>query len=248
MLLPSLGCSTRMWDPALAELAWRDRLDVVLLDLPGHGDAAPGEPETVQDLASATLAALDASMGLGPVVVAGVSLGGAIAVECARLNGSIAGIASFASALHFGTARGWAQLEAAAQADQTAAFDPTGTTRGWFTNGFIASQPHAVARAMHDLARVDVGSYVACCRALSRYDARGRVAALETRGIAVGGAADVATPAAQMRMLAREAPGFRYHELPGAHLAVIENASEAAWYLDQLLDATIGEERGGAQR
>jgi pimeloyl-ACP methyl ester carboxylesterase len=83
VLIHGLGLAWRCWKPILPAL---ERVhDVVALDLPGFGAAPPlaGSPPTVDALADAVEADLDAA-GLDGVHLAGNSLGGWIALELAR--------------------------------------------------------------------------------------------------------------------------------------------------------------------
>jgi len=84
LLLHGLGLTWRCWRPVLPELERAH--DVVAVDLPGFGAAAPlphGTRPTVTALADAIEATLDEA-GIGSVHVAGNSLGGWIAIELAR--------------------------------------------------------------------------------------------------------------------------------------------------------------------
>jgi pimeloyl-ACP methyl ester carboxylesterase len=82
LLLHGLGMSWRSWKPVLPLL--RDRHDVLALDLPGFGAAAPlpGRP-TIPALADAVEAELDRA-GLARPAVAGNSMGGSVGLELAR--------------------------------------------------------------------------------------------------------------------------------------------------------------------
>jgi pimeloyl-ACP methyl ester carboxylesterase len=84
VLLHGLGLDWRCWRPVLPALE-REH-DVLALDLPGFGAAAPlprGTPPTPARLADAVEAELDA-LGIPPAVLVGNSLGGWVALELAR--------------------------------------------------------------------------------------------------------------------------------------------------------------------
>jgi pimeloyl-ACP methyl ester carboxylesterase len=72
--------SARSWTNQLQGLA--PALAVMAIDLPGHGESDPASEATVESYADAAAGLLDA-LGAGPVVVAGHSLGGAVAVALA---------------------------------------------------------------------------------------------------------------------------------------------------------------------
>ena len=87
LLIHSLGGSLVMWEPVLERLA-RDR-EVIAVDMPGFGrsPSLPRELEpTAANLAAAVIAFYD-TLGIGSDPhVAGISLGGWAAVECARMG------------------------------------------------------------------------------------------------------------------------------------------------------------------
>jgi pimeloyl-ACP methyl ester carboxylesterase len=86
LLLHSLGGSLVQWSPVLERLA-ADR-EVVAVDMPGFGESPPlpdGVEPSAANLAAAVLA-FHESLGLGRPHVAGISLGGWVALECARQN------------------------------------------------------------------------------------------------------------------------------------------------------------------
>jgi len=80
LLIHGSGVSARSWTAQLEGLG--QELRVLAIDLPGHGDSAPMPEATVQAYADAARALLEA-LRLGPVFVAGHSLGGAVAIALA---------------------------------------------------------------------------------------------------------------------------------------------------------------------
>jgi pimeloyl-ACP methyl ester carboxylesterase len=95
LLLHSLGGSVVQWSPVLGRLA--EHHQVVAVDMPGFGDS-PALPDGIEpsaaNLATATLEFCD-SLGLDRRPhVAGISLDGWVAIECARQGGarSVTGI------------------------------------------------------------------------------------------------------------------------------------------------------------
>ena len=83
LLIHGSGVSARYWDNQLQSLA--GALRVVAIDLPGHGASEPMPPTqrvSVEAYGEVVASFLDA-LGAGPVIVAGHSLGGAIAIALA---------------------------------------------------------------------------------------------------------------------------------------------------------------------
>jgi pimeloyl-ACP methyl ester carboxylesterase len=88
LLLHSLGGSVVQWSPVLARLA-ADR-EVVAVDMPGFGESPP-LPDGIEPSAANLAAAVfdfHESLGLDRPHVAGISLGGWVAIEYARQNGA----------------------------------------------------------------------------------------------------------------------------------------------------------------
>jgi pimeloyl-ACP methyl ester carboxylesterase len=89
LLLHSLGGSLIQWSPVMDRLA--AEYEVVAVDMPGFGESKPlpdGIEPTAANLATGVLDFYE-SLGLeGTPAVAGISLGGWTAVECARQGGA----------------------------------------------------------------------------------------------------------------------------------------------------------------
>lgn len=73
ILIPALATTTRLWRPQAKALAANH--NVVVLDLPGHGDV-PG-PFTLDAATKRVTDAIDAAVG--PVVLCGISIGATVA-------------------------------------------------------------------------------------------------------------------------------------------------------------------------
>jgi pimeloyl-ACP methyl ester carboxylesterase len=94
VLIHALGADRRMWDPVLELLA--SERDVIAFDLPGFGGSRPVTPARPIDLAGAVAASV-AELGLSRPAVAGVSLGGWVALELA-LAGEASAVTAIAPA------------------------------------------------------------------------------------------------------------------------------------------------------
>ena len=82
VLIHGLGGSWRTWEPVLDELA--EERDVIVPDLPGHGDSPPLSGEvSIETLADAVGSFLEAT-DLEGVDVVGNSMGGRLVLELAR--------------------------------------------------------------------------------------------------------------------------------------------------------------------
>jgi pimeloyl-ACP methyl ester carboxylesterase len=94
LLLHSLGGSLIQWSPVIDRLA--AEREVIAVDMPGFGESAElpnGVSPRAANLATAVLDFYDALGIEGAPAVAGISLGGWVAVECARQDGASAVVA-----------------------------------------------------------------------------------------------------------------------------------------------------------
>ena len=92
----------------------------------------------------------------------------------------------------------------------------------WFTPGFRAREPAAVARVRALLAATSPQGYAGCCAALRDMDQRAAARLIPVPTLVITGAHDPATPPDHGRSLAEAIPGARHLELDAAHLANIE--------------------------
>jgi pimeloyl-ACP methyl ester carboxylesterase len=93
LLLHSLGGSLAQWSPVMDRLA--SEREVIAVDMPGFGESAPlpeGIAPRAANLATGVLDFYDALGIEGRPAVAGISLGGWVAIECARQGGASAAV------------------------------------------------------------------------------------------------------------------------------------------------------------
>ena len=231
---PSLGTSVRaLWSDVAADLA--GEATIIGWDLPGHGETPDADGEvTVVDLATAVadlVAVLREAGDLtdGPVIGAGVSLGGAVTLQAALDHPDLfAGVVAICTAARIGEPAMW--LERAATV--ASAGTPTmvaGSAQRWFAPGFIERAPDVTTRLLRSLQDADRFGYARCCRALAGYDVRARLRGLGVPLLVVAGADDVVCTPEDARYLAEEAPRGTLRVLPGvAHLATAEAPLEVA--------------------
>ena len=234
MLIPSLGTTSRIWDATANELERANPgIRVIRHDLPGHGRGPTAtEPFSIADIAATVIARVSASSPDGPVMVAGVSMGGAVALEVARSRPEwLTSFAMFSSAASFGTPAAWRALIDRVTDSGTVSLSAD-SAAGWFTPGFRLRDSGDVVRYLDDLAETDDRSYVLCCEALAAYDASDALQEVCVPALVVAGSDDSGPTPATMRALADSLPCSRYEELaPAAHLGVVEHPRRAAGLL-----------------
>jgi 3-oxoadipate enol-lactonase len=98
----------------------------------------------------------------------------------------------------------------------------------WFTPGWAAAHPEAVAEAQAMVAGTSDAGYLGCCQAIEVWDHRARLAAVQAPTLVLAGGEDPATPVEpHARTLAEGIPAARLEVLDAAHLATVERADEA---------------------
>ncbi len=238
VLLPSLGTTTTLWAGVIPALAGTR---ILRIDLPGHG-ASPvaRHPFTIAELADAVLRLVDEA-GAERFTVAGVSLGGTIALELAAARPErVRGFAMLCSGARIANPQVWTERARAVRASGTGSL-VDGSAERWFAPGFLAAHPDGPGpAALRELVEVDDESYALCAEALGDFDRTESLASIGMRAVIVAGQADPVTPPEQMRELAGRLPNASYRELPGcSHLAVIERPIEAAAAIAALRDREV---------
>jgi 3-oxoadipate enol-lactonase/4-carboxymuconolactone decarboxylase len=256
VLLPSIGTTTALWDGVVARLRADARtagLRILRIDLPGHGASpAAAEPFTIGDLAEAVLAVVDEAGG-GAFHVAGVSLGGVVALELAVVHSDrVRSLVMSCSGSRIGTPEGWAERAASVRASGTASL-VTGSASRWFARGFLEREGGGPgARSLTALVDVDDECYACCAEALADFDRTADLDRVVVPTLAISGEHDAVTTPASMQDLADAIPGARHVALDGAsHLAVLEEPAAAAELIAQHVDrveraaaASVAHDRG----
>jgi pimeloyl-ACP methyl ester carboxylesterase len=162
VLIHGIGSQWQMWQPVLDRVS-RER-EVVALDLPGFGESAVLEtPPTIEALADSVAAFLE-EIGVRDAHVAGNSLGGAIALEMARVgtarSACLLSPAGFANPREGVYARGLllASRQTAQHLDRYCEVVAGGPVRRTLAFGHLVARPWSVpageaAGAMRNLGR-----------------------------------------------------------------------------------------------
>lgn len=234
VLLGSLASDVRVWAPLLPALTADRR--VVRVDLRGHGRSpvVPGDA-TLDDLAEDVVALLD-DEGLHQAHLAGVSLGGMVAMRVAlTAPHRVAGLALICTAARVPEPARYAERGTAARAGGMAAV-AAATLDRWLDPATTAPALLDTMRAM--LLATPPEGYAAACAALARLDLGADLGGIAAPTLVIAGDADPATPPALGRDLAAGIPGARLQVLPGRHLVHLAQPDAVAAALRDHVAAT----------
>ncbi len=220
VLLNSIGTDMALWDGCLTALIRRFR--VLRLDTRGHGasDAPPGDYSLAM-LAADVVAVMDAA-GLASAAVAGVSLGGMIAMQLAIDHADrVTALAPICTS---------ATMDAGAWADRIATVRGAGTQAiadlaiGRFLSPrFAATHPEVAASLRRELVAMADDGYAGAGAAIRDMALIERLPGLALPVLVVAGDRDSSTPfAGHGERIAAAIAGAKVAHLDAAHLAPIE--------------------------
>ena len=249
VLGPSLGTgSLALWGPAVPYL--KEHFQLVAWDLPGHGESAPSTGEfSMAELASGVIQMIQALEtdkvidAAAPLLYAGVSVGGAIALQLANdFPGAFAGLSIICSAAKIGTPEGWTErAELVAKSGTPVVL--SGSAERWFAPGFIEANPVVSTDLLHNLQDADRFAYAHVCGALAGHDLREALPSMQDPILAIAGAHDAVCPPADAQFIAEHAPNARAATIDTvAHLAPAEDPKATAALLVEFF-ASISQEK-----
>ena len=214
LLLHGLGGSHDDWRLQIPEFAARHR--VIVPDLRGFGTSERREPFTIQQHAR-DMAALLSALAIDRAHVVGLSMGGAVAIEFA-----LQAPAATRSLVLINTAPGytltsWQRRRMAWLRVLVAlVLGVQGVARVYGKGMFPArNQGRLRKRYIQHASHTSRWAYLATLRALTRWNAESRLAAIRAPTLVIGAEHDMTTSAEKRRWCAR-IPGARFVEIPGS--------------------------------
>lgn len=239
LLSNSLGTTHAMWEPQMPALLRSYR--VLRYDSRGHGQSSITlGPYDIATLGRDALALVE-GLGLGRVHVAGLSMGGMVAMWLAvnaptRVDRLILANTS----ARIGAPEVWKARIETVRAKGMAAIVP-GVIERWFTPPFRAREPATVERIARMLHAAEPAGYVACCAAVRDVDLLDRLTGIAAPTLVIAGAHDAATPPEHAAQIAKSIKDARVVTLDAAHLSNVEQADAfTAATLDFLSGAGSG--------
>lgn len=221
VLSNSLGTDLSMWEPNLPAL--EEHFRVVRYDTRGHGASPVTETYAVEDLADDVVALLD-RLGIAKAHFAGVSLGGMTGIALgARHPDRVDRLALLCTAAWLDFAGNYAERAVVVRTEGSTASLAPGVVENWFTPGWRAEHPEAVARFEQMVAATPAEGYAAACDALAAMDLRPLLADITAPTLVVSGADDPSIGPAYQQALADGITGARLLSVaPAAHIANVE--------------------------
>jgi 3-oxoadipate enol-lactonase len=205
------------------------------IDSVGHGesDTSPGE-FSLAEMAADTVE-LIMSIGNGPCIVVGSSMGGMVAQGVAVTAPELVRGLVLLSTSHTLPPAGRAAMNQ--RADDSQKGMPVvidATIDRWFSAAFRASDPKTVADVRAHLLTCDPIVHARAWRAISKLDYESRLGSIKCPTLVMTGSADVSTPPAISQALVKLLPNGSYREIPGAgHMAVLEQPRLLAGWINE---------------
>lgn len=220
VLSNSLGTDLRMWDDQAGEFAKHFRL--IRYDRRGHGQSAvPPGPYSMERLGRDVIAILDA-LDIEKANWCGLSMGGMVGQWLgANAPERIEKLILSNTSAYYPDKAPWNdRIKFVRDKGLAALVEPN--MQRWFTEGFRARAPQALARMKDMFVATDVEGYVANCEAVRDMDFRASNPTISVPTMVVVGAQDPATPPAAGEAIAKAIPGAKVASIDAAHIANVE--------------------------
>ena len=236
VLLNSIGTDMSLWDRAVPHLLPAFRL--LRIDTRGHGASdAPAGDYSLAMLADDVAAVMD-DAGIAQAAVAGVSLGGMMAMQLALDHPErVSGLALICTSAAMDAAS-WAARIETVRGQGTGAIAEMAIGR-FLSAPFVAQHPEIADGMKAAVAAQSDGGYAGAGAAIRDMALADRIAAIAVPTLVVTGAVDISTPyAGHGERLVTTIPGATHVGVAGAHLPPIEDPAALAAALRRFLGAS----------
>lgn len=220
VLLNSIGTDIGLWDEAADRL--RERFQIVRIDTRGHGASSVTDGDYDMAMLAGDLAAVLDHAGIARPVVAGVSLGGMIAMQfAADRPGRICGLLPICTSVTMDS-DAWADRVALVRSGGMEAIADLAMPR-FLSASFRAERPDAANRLRERLLSMDRSGYAGCASAIRDMSLRERLGEIACPTLVVTGDSDISTPfAGHGEHLVKGISAATHRSLPCGHLAPVE--------------------------
>lgn len=221
VFINSLGTDFRIWNTVTEALG--DDVSTLVYDKRGHGLSDLGAtPYSIEDHVDDLVGLID-HLGIGDVVLCGLSVGGLVAQGFyARRPELVSGMVLCDTAHRIGTPESWNARIATVGKDGIGAIADA-VMKVWFTPAFHERRASELAGCRNMLSRQSPVGYAATCVALREADYTAAAASIAVPALCVVGDQDGSTPPALVRSLADLIPGSRFEVIERAgHIPCVE--------------------------
>ena len=216
----SLGTNLSMWQTQI-DFFSQDHF-VICYDTRGHGaSSAPQGPYTLDQLGHDVVNLLD-HLQIQKAAFCGISMGGLTGQWLAihhpqRFNH----IVVCNTAAKIGQEHAWFYRATLARQHGLAPIASTSAER-WFTQGFVQSNPHIVAKLASDLSHGSAEGYASCCDALAKADVRGQLKDICVPVLIIAGKQDPVTTVLDAEFMQQRITNSQVFEIQASHISNIE--------------------------
>jgi pimeloyl-ACP methyl ester carboxylesterase len=236
LLIHGVGGDSTSWAPMAERLS--ARFDVIAMDLRSHGrsDLITG-PLDAGELARDALQVLD-ECGVATCSVAGLSLGGTVALALALDDPSrVAKLALIVTPCGRTPEERAKALERIAFLERNGAGAMAEANRErWFTDEFRRAHPDVVERRVAQVKATDPASYLHAFTVFATADFADRLDEIHVPALVVTGEHDVAATPRMAKLMGERIANCEVHVLPGLRHSVL---IEAPVQVGDLLDAFL---------
>jgi 3-oxoadipate enol-lactonase/4-carboxymuconolactone decarboxylase len=233
VLLNSIGTDMDLWDRAIPHLLPAFRL--LRIDTRGHGASDAPDGDYGLALLAADVAAIMTDAGIERAAVAGVSLGGMVAMQLALDHPQRVSALALICTSAAMDSPAWNQRIETVRAQGTAAIADMAIGR-FLSAPFVAQHPEIAAGMKRAVAAQSDAGYAGAGAAIRDMALADRIAAIAVPTLVVTGAADVSTPyAGHGEALVSAIRGATHIAVAGAHLPPVEDPATLAATLLRIL-------------
>lgn len=234
VFINALGTDLRIWDRVVPHFT--DRHPVLRFDKRGHGlSDCPPAPYSIHDFSTDLLGLLD-RLEISQVTLAGISVGGMIALDFAGCwPERVHSMVLCDTAPVIGTTDLWNDRIKKLRGDGMESMAETILAR-WFAPTFKEKSPAAYQGYNNMLTRTPVEGYTGTCEAIRDADLTEAARTIEVQTLILCGTEDASTPPDVVRELVKLMPNAEFHEIPGAgHSTCIEQPDLVAERIKRFL-------------
>ncbi len=239
VLLHAFPLHSGMWRPQTKRLAKKNRL--ILPDLPGFGKSPPQAEPSISEMARAVAMLLDQLGIKEPVFMAGLSMGGYVALEFLRqFSGRVKGLGLFATRATADTEEARNNRFRSIETIERFGIEP-------YVKKIVKSQlgkttqelsPGVLTEASNIMNSNPANSAIDALRAMAeRRDSGDLLASISFPVLVVAGEEDTLATPAEMRGMHEKIRGSEFHEIPRAgHLINLEQPDAFNHLLETFLE------------